>query len=578
MFSCHMPQTNYNKTLQITDAPPALPFTPSPAMSQEYTEKNSTHVYTKGSVEGSDHDAELKGVLPERTLHRQLKNRHIAMISIGGVIGTGLFVGTANALRWGGPVGLLLGYSIMGTIVYSVMISLGEMIAYLPIPGGHIKLAERFVDPALSFTMGWNYWYNWIIVAPAELSASALLINYWNQSINNAVWVIMCIVVVVTINMLGAGAYGEAEFIFASIKVVTITGLIILGVVLDLGGGPSHDRIGFRYWKNPGPFVQYDGISGNTGRFLGWWAVMTQAAFSFIGTEIVAIAAGEAKNPRRNLPKAIRRVYIRILLFYIGGTAVIGLLVPSNNPDLNISGAGKAGTAAASPFVIAIETAGIKSLPSLINACLLTSAWSAASSDLYTSSRALYGLAASGNAPRIFLRTSRTGLPYVSVIFCASFTSLAFMAISSGAGAAFGWFSNMTSIAGLMTWFGISVTYLRFYAGMKAQGIDRRTLPYWTRFQPIPAWYGCIATVTICFFSGFDVFLKGEWSTATFVTTYLLFIMFPILYVGARLYYRVKPIAAIDMDFKSNIAEIEADMVDDPPPRNKWEAFWQWLI
>ncbi|KAH7924878.1 amino acid permease [Leucogyrophana mollusca] len=546
-------------------------------MSQEYAEKNATEVYAKASIEGSDHEPDLKAP-HERTLHRQLKNRHIAMISIGGVIGTGLFVGTANALRWGGPVGLLLGYSIMGTIVYSVMISLGEMVAYLPIPGGHIKLAERFVDPALSFAMGWNYWYNWIIVAPAELSASALLINYWNQSVNNAVWVIMCIVVVVTINMLGAGAYGEAEFIFASIKVLTITGLIILGIVLDLGGGPDHDRIGFRYWKNPGPFVQYDGIPGTKGQFLGWWAVMTQAAFSFIGTEIVAIAAGEAKNPRRNLPKAIRRVYIRILLFYIGGTAVIGLLVPSNNPDLNISGAGKAGTAAASPFVIAIETAGIKSLPSLINACLLTSAWSAASSDLYTSSRALYGLAASGNAPRIFLRTSRTGLPYVSVIFCACFTSLAFMAISSGAGTAFGWFSNMTSIAGLMTWFGISVTYIRFYAGTKAQGIDRKTLPYWTRFQPFPAWYACIATVTICFFSGFDVFLNGEWSNATFVTTYILFVMFPIMYVGARIYYRVKPVAAIDMDFKSDIDQIEADTYDDPPPKNKWEAFWQWLI
>ena len=158
-----------------------------------------------------------------------------------------------------------------------------------------------------------------------------------------------------------------------------------MGLVIDLGGVDGQERIGFRYWHHPGPFTQFDGIGGAKGRFLGWWAVMTQAAFSFIGTEIVAIAAGEAKNPRRNIPKAIKRVYVRILLFYIGGVIVIGLLVPYTNKNLNL----KASNAAQSPFVIAINTAGIKGLPSVINAALLTSAWSAASSDVYRSSRAL---------------------------------------------------------------------------------------------------------------------------------------------------------------------------------------------
>jgi len=383
----------------------------------------------------------------------------------------------------------------------------------------------------------------------------------------------MCIIVVITINMLGAGAYGEAEFWFASIKVLTITGLIILGIILDLGGGPDHDRIGFRYWKNPGPFVQYKGISGAGGRFLGWWAVLDNAAFSFIGTEIVAIAAGETKNPRRNLPRAIRRVYIRILLFYILGTFVIGLLVPSNNEQLTL-----ASGAAESPFVIAIQTAGIKSLPSIINACLLTSAWSAGSSDLYTSSRALYGLAVAGNAPKVFTRTSKSGLPYVSVIFCASFTLLAFMAISNGAGTVFTWFANMTSVAGLVTWFGISVTYIRFYKGMKAQGIDRTTLPFTTRVQPYAAWYGAIATFIICLFNGWSVFLKGNWDTATFVTSYLPFVLFPILYLAAHFYYRIPPVKPEDMDFVTDITQIEADEEPESPPKNKVEAFWRWLM
>ncbi|KAK0233437.1 amino acid permease [Armillaria fumosa] len=546
----------------------------SDKMSSNEKNGSESKVHASSDVE-SAHELSHGGYTGgQQTLVRQLKNRHIAMISIGGVIGTGLFLGTATSLMHGGPVGLLLGYITVGTICWSVMVSLGEMVAYLPIPGGHIKLAERFVDPALSFTMGWNYWYNWTIILPAELSAAAILINYWNQSVNNSAWITICLVVVVTINMFGAGVYGEAEFIFASIKVITITGLIILGIVLDLGGGPNHDRLGFRYWKHPGPFAQYADIGGAKGRFLGWWSVMTQAAFSFIGTEIVAIAAGEAKNPRRNLPKAIRRVYIRILLFYIGGTAVIGLLVPSTDPRLDLSD----GTAASSPFVIAIKNAGIGGLPSVINAALLTSAWSAASSDLYTSSRALYGLAASGNAPKIFLRTTRKGLPYVSIIFCSLFATLSYMGVNEGSGKVFGWFANMTAVAGLMTWFGICLTYIRFYQGLKVQGYDRSKMPFAVRFQPFPAWYGMIASLVICFLSGWNVFLKGAWAQDTFVTNYFPLMLFPVLYLGAKFYYKVPYVKAKDMDFVTNIAEIEAETYDEPVPRNKAEAFWQWLV
>lgn len=171
------------------------------------------------------------------------------------------------------------------------------------------------------------------------------------------------------------------------------------------------------------------------------------------------------------------------------------------------------------------------------------------------------------------------------------------MAISSGAGTVFGWFANMTAVAGLMTWFGICVTYIRFYEGLKVQGFDRTTLPYYTRLQPYAAWYGAIATFVICLvclayyypplrntvlmlfqFNGWSVFLKGNWNTATFVTSYLPLIMFPILYIGAMFYYRSPPVKAEDMDFVSDIAQIEADEVPDSPPKNKMEAFWNWLV
>ncbi|KAF8313225.1 hypothetical protein DL93DRAFT_2081309 [Clavulina sp. PMI_390] len=451
------------------------------------------------------------------------------------------------------------------------------MVSFLPIPGGHIKLAERFVNPAMSFAMGWNYWYHGVIAVPNEISAAAVLINYWISAsrVNNAAWITICLVVVIGINVMGARAYGEAEFWFAGIKVLTITGLIILGIILDLGGGPSHDRIGFRYWKNPGPLVQYHKIPGVTGRFVGWWAVMTQAVFSFIGVEIVAITAGEASNPRKTIPKAIRRVYIRILLFYILGTFIIGLLVPSNSTHLGVQS-----NAFSSPWVIAIQSAGIRGLPSVINAALLTSAWSAASSDLYVSSRAIYGLAISHNAPAVFARTNRSGLPYVAVAFCGAFSALAYMGTTSGSNKVFGWFSNMTSIAGLMTWFGISVTYVRFYAGLKAQGIDRNTLPFKAPLQPFLAWYAIVSTLVIGFFSGFSVFLKNNWVTATFVTNYLPYILFPLLYLFGRyiMYRDTPPVRAAEMDFVSGVAEIEAESHEEEPPKNLMERVWIWLM
>ncbi|GAA6044926.1 hypothetical protein JCM8097_004461 [Rhodosporidiobolus ruineniae] len=475
------------------------------------------------------------GATGDQQLHRGLKARHVQMISIGGVIGTGLFLGVANALRHGGPLGLLLGYMAVGSICYSVMICLGEMVAHLPVPGGHITLARRFVSPAFSFAMGWNYWYNWTIVLPAELSAAAVLIGYWDKSTNPGVWIAVTLVIACAINFGGSRVYGECEFWFAIIKVVTIVGLIILGIILDCGGGPNGEYIGTKYWRDPGAFVQYLGIEGAKGRFLGFWAVLIQASFSYIGTEIVAIAAGETKDPRRTLPKAIKNVYIRILLFYILGVFITGLLVRSDDERLKLG----SGTAASAPFVIAINNAGIKVLPSIINAALLTSAWSAASSDLYTSSRALYGLALNGNAPRILTKTNSWGLPWVSVCVGCAFALLSFMAVgSAGAGTAFNWFANMTSVCGLITWGGICFTHIRWRKGLKAQGIDMSMLPYRPFGAGFAAYYALVFICIILFFQQWSVFYPGNWDRATFVTSYFPVMFFPVLIVGYMLWRR----------------------------------------
>lgn len=171
-------------------------------------------------------------------------------IAIGGTIGTGLFVGSGTALAQGGPVGVWLSYIIMGTGVYAVMVALGELCTLFPVPGAITHMATRFVDPAMGFALGYNYWYSWAITTPVELSAIAIVISYWDpdQKIHPAVWIAIFFVLVCAINFLGVKWYGESEFIGSTIKVLAIIGLIILGIVIDLGGGPNGDRIGFRYW------------------------------------------------------------------------------------------------------------------------------------------------------------------------------------------------------------------------------------------------------------------------------------------------------------------------------------------
>jgi len=234
------------------------------------------------------------------------------------------------------------------------------------------------------------------------------VIQFWDgaKDINVAAWISLIIVIIVFLNIFAVAIYGEAEFCFASIKIITIVGLLLMAFIVDLGGNPRHDRIGFRYWKHPGAMKTYI-AEGDTGRFLGFFATLINAAFSYGGVETVACAAGEADNPRKNIPKACRRVFWRILFFYVLGALAIGVLVPYDSPALlSAQASGKPG-AAQSPWVIAITGAGIPVLPHIINAVILTSATSSANAFLYGGSRYLYALAQNRQAPRIFLTCTR---------------------------------------------------------------------------------------------------------------------------------------------------------------------------
>ncbi|KAK9465081.1 amino acid permease/ SLC12A domain-containing protein [Lipomyces arxii] len=516
-------------------------------------------------------------------LQRNLQQRHVQMIALAGTLGTGLFLASGKAILHAGPAGALIAYLLVGAIVWAMIQSLAEMMCYAPIAGGYIHYAERFIHPSAGFAIGWMQWYSGIISLPIEIVSASVIIGFWDidPAINDIPrshmvgYITGLAIMCSAINYFGVRWFGEAEFVFAIIKILLILGLIIAGLVVDLGGGPNHDRIGFRYWDNPGAFAPYP-VEGNVGKFTGWFTTLMQAAFSFSGIESLAMACAEVANPRANMKKAARLLFYRILFFYICGILIVGMLVPYNDNNLlNSTGDG----AASSPFVIAFNRAGIKVLPSIINAGILTSAFSAADSQLYSTSRMLYGLAVRGQAPRILAKTTKNGTPIAALILSTVFICLAYMSLSDGAQTVLNWLSNLTSIATFIAWGTIAVAFLRYKAGCEAQGISRKESKYfYNRFQPFPAYFAIFWCVVIVLFNGYQVFIKGMWSTSDFFIAYINLPIVAILFFGHYFWTGRQPFRkASEIDMFSNIPGDEVD-VPPPPAKNAVTKFFRWLL
>ncbi|KAF2769845.1 amino acid transporter-like protein [Teratosphaeria nubilosa] len=485
-----------------------------------------------------DSDGEAVEFDEKKELRRGLQQRHIQMIALAGTIGTGLFLSSGRAIVNGGPLGALLGYAFVGVLVVAPVWSIAELSSLVPLSGGVVRHAEYFVDPALSFATGWNTIYSYMMSLPAEIVAAAVIVDFWNDSISNAIWITIFGLLLVASNVFLVRIYGELEFGFSMLKIMLVVGTNLMALVVVCGGGPNHEAYGFRYWHNPGPLVQYLGIKGSLGRFLGFWTTFDNAVFAYSGVENISMAAAETKSPRRNIPIAAKRIFVRVALFYVVSIFFVGLLVPSNSPDL-LSGTGS-GTAAASPFVIAARSAGIKVVPSIINAVVLTSAWSAGNSGLLNGSRTLFGLAKEGRAPAFFGRVSRFGIPYVAVIFLALFVCLGYMSLSSGAATVFGWLQDLVSVSALINWSIICLTYLRFYYAMKKQGISRDRLPWKAPFQPYVAWVGLVFFILLLLTGGFKVFIHNHWDSETFVSSYVNIPIIFALYFGWKLVKKSK--------------------------------------
>ncbi|KAF9464507.1 amino acid permease/ SLC12A domain-containing protein [Collybia nuda] len=511
---------------------------------------------------------------------RGLKSRHIQLIALGGCIGTGLFVGSGSVLSTVGPGSLFLSYIFMSTIIWVVMNVLGEMTTYLPVKGASVPYyINRFAEPSLAFAAGWNYWYAYAMLVASEVTAAGLIIEYWTTNINIAVWITIILFVCLVLNIFAVSFYGEAEFWFSSLKLIAIVGLIILGVVLFFGGGPNHDRLGFRYWQHPGAFNEFMTVGG-TGRFLGFWYAFARSGFSFIlSPELITIAAGESIAPRRNIPKATKRFVYRLIAFYVLGSLVIGVIVASDDPLLLAATSSGASDASASPYVLGAQRAGIKVLNHIINAVILTSAWSAGNSFLYAGSRSLYSLSVTGQAPKIFAKCNKQGVPYVAVLATFAIACLAYLNVSSGAAAVFTWFSNIATISGFIAWIVVLITYLRFRKAMIFNNA-LHTLPFRTALQPYATWYALLIVALVTLTNGFYVFFPGKFSASSFLAAYITIPIFLVLYLGHKAIYRTPwAIEVSEVDVFSGKEECDMLEATDiiPVPKNILERVWFWI-
>jgi amino acid transporter len=391
-----------------------------------------------------------------------------------------------------------------------------------------------------------------------------------------AVWITIILVTILLLNIIAVPFFGEAEFWFASIKLITIMGLIIVGIVLFFGGGPDQtSRLGFRYWNNPGAFTPYL-VSGDTGRFLGYWTAFVRAGFAFITSpELIALAAGETIAPRRNIPKAARRFIWRLAIFYGVASLIIGVIVPSDDPRLLSPDS----NASASPFVIGIQNAGIPVLNHIINAAILTSAWSAGNAFLFSGSRTLYGMALTGQAPKIFGQTNRYGVPWAAILATWAFGLLAYLNVSNSGAQVFTWFVNISTISGFIAWIVCLITYLRFRKAI-LHNDAYETLPFKTPLQPYATWIALFVLTVLTLTNGFHVFFPKNWSAANFLAAYITLPIFLALYVGHKALRRTPfaiKVSEIDiMTGKKEMDELSASYTE-PVPKNWLHKVWLWV-
>lgn len=380
-----------------------------------------------------------------KQLQRELNNRHIQLIAIGGAIGTGLFLGSGQTISLTGP-SLLFTYMLIGIVLFAFMRALGELLLSNSKFNSFVDIANEYLGPFGGFVIGWTYWVCWIVSSMSDLTAMGQYFAYWYPQVPHWLTVLFIVLILISFNLLGARLFGELEFWFSIIKVVTIITLVIVGLVLI-----------FLSFKTEYGHASFGNLIHHGGMFphgaAGFLMSFQIAVYSFIGIELIGVTAGETKNPEKTIPKAINNVPIRILLFYIGGLLVIMSVIPWFKVDPD-----------SSPFVKLFTLIGVPFAAGIVNFVVLTAAASATNSGIYSNSRILFGLAKQGLGPKALTKTNSNGVPYLSM-FVSSITLLIAALLNfvfPDAIKLFIYVTTLSTVLFLVVWGMIIVSYIAY--------------------------------------------------------------------------------------------------------------------
>ncbi|KAI7183590.1 AAT family amino acid transporter [Hortaea werneckii] len=454
----------------------------------------------KGRLSEDDGIVDNVGVGQQNELHRSLKGRHMQMIAIGGAIGSGLFIGSGPSFVAGGPAAVIIGFLAIGVMIYLMMQALAELAVMYPINGAFTMYICRFVDPSFGFACAWEYAISWLTVLPFEISAACNIIHYWpgSQGINNAAWITPLLVALIAIQYFGVRGYGEVEFVLSIIKITACIGFSILGIIINVGGVPTDDRgyIGNKYFNLPNADPPV--VMGFKNGFHGFCSVFVNAAFAYTGTELTGLAAAEAANPAKEIPRASKQVVWRILVFYVVNLTLVGLDVPAQASILT----GDGPESRFSPFVIAIKLAGIEALPSIFNAVILLAVMSVANSCMFGSTRTVQALAANGMAPKILAYVDRKGRPTAVIILQLLFGLLAYINLADNGGTIFDWLLALSGITVLFVFGSIAIAHIRFRMAWAHNGHSLDELPFRAVFGVWGSWI-CLLINVIALIASF---------------------------------------------------------------------------
>lgn len=469
-------------------------------------------------------------------LQRKLSARHLNMIAIGGSIGTGLFLASGATIASAGPGGALLAYALIGVMIYFLMTSLGELATHNPTSGAFFTYGTKYVEGGFGFALGWNYWYNWAITVAFELVAVQFIMKFWFPDIPGFYWSALFLTIVFAINALTVKGFGESEFFFSLIKVLAIVAFIIIGIFMIAKIMLTPDVATFANWtKGEAPFV------GGLPALIG---VAMIAGFSFQGTEMVGVAAGESKDPQKTIPVAIKQIFWRILLFYIVCIFIIGTLIAYDDPRLLQAAASE--DIALSPFTLLYEQAGFAFAASVMNAVILTAILSAGNSGMYSSTRMLFDMARKGSAPKIFGKLDARGVPMNALYATTAIAALCFLTTFIGEQEVFNWLLNMSGMCGFIVWLGIAVSHYRFRKGYLAQGYKLENLAYRAKFFPFAPWFAFVLCAIVVLGQNYEAVLKGDWLGV--LSTYIGIFLFLAIWIGYKWKHKTRLISYQDMD------------------------------